>query len=241
MLIAEDRSMRNEPGALGHHAPEPGRCRTVGLALVLAALISCDGAGSHDSGTPIEVAGWPAERPEGWSGPTAAGDGLVRIERHHGADLVGIILLKPLDRGGAEALEALLAGMRGMGYEVRASADRRERTEGEQRTLLQPIVLSAGADRMVGIVGVHERRGEALGSMFWVADETALGDLVDGYDRFVASLGVHATPRPERTASKPCRTVTTTRMVPQYGGCIGAYCTPSWSVAMQPVTRQICD
>lgn len=220
----------------------PGtRRRAVALALSLAVLASCDGAGSAGPGVSTEVAGWPAELPNGWTQASSEGERLIRIERRIGTDLVGIILAKPLDRGGVAALEDLIDGMRAMGYEVSASADRRERKEGEQHTLLQPVVLRGGEHRMVGIVGVHELGGNVLGSMFWVADEAALSDLVDGYDRFTASLGVPPERPSPTSAGARCRTVSTTRMVPQYGGCIGAYCTPSWNVSMQPVTRQICD
>jgi hypothetical protein len=213
----------------------------IALTLAVGALAACDVVTPSANETPIEVAGWPAVLPNGWTRATDDGDGLIRLERRLDGDLVGVILTKRIDRGGDAALDRLIDGMRALGYEISSSADRRERTEDQQHTLLQPVVLSAGGQRMVGIVGVHERGGQALSSMFWVADEAALEDLVAGYDRFVASLGAQPAQRSPASTEQRCRTVSSTRMVPQYGACIGAYCTPTWNVSVQPVTRQICQ
>lgn len=168
----------------------------------------------------------------------------LRLQNAAGQDTASL-LLRLGQRG--QSLEALIeaaARQAEAAADVVRSAPLRHGEQGG-RTLSLPLVIRQGEAHALSLLTAREVAGQPLLAVLSTADQASLDATMDAFNAIMLSLRArdqHLAGEAEPAADAGrCRTVLQARFVPSYGGCVGAYCTPSWGGSYVNVPQRLCD
>lgn len=211
-------------------------------ALVASALVAC---GPIETTTTHRLGALALETGSGWRVAAQSGDDLELRLTLDGSDRASLFLsLRPVSDRELESIvdEAMAQARRSA--EVVPGAWATHGSAGD-RTVSRTAVIRQNGVEILSLIAARSVRGQGLLAVLSTADQASLDATMGAFNAIMESVrgaDERLEPSEGSTAARSgCRTVLQPRFVPSYGGCVGAYCTPSWGGHYVNAPRVICD